>query len=594
MEVSVRNLRSLACVGVVALCAACASPGPAPGVTGAAAEFEALVDEFEAFRLQQDPLDAGRRGDLAAAARWPDASPDAVESANRAVAGFHDRLARIDTQSLDENQRVSHAVLDYLLRSSVELAAFEPERLPFSNDSGFFSLPPSQGLSTRPRTTAEAEAWIARIEAVPTYLRENVAWLRRGLDTGFVQPAYIVPGVVEQIEQIAGESAAESMFFAPLRALPPQMPEAEQERLRARALAAIEAHALPAYRELLAFFREEYMAAPRQTVGISELPGGRDFYRALVRYHTTLDLTPEAVHQTGLEEVARIRRDMEEVIARTGFEGSFADFLQYLRTDPKFYAQSEEELLMRAAWLAKRADDAMPRFFRKLPRLPYGVRPVPASMAPNYTTGRYWSGDLEGGIAGGYMVNTYALDQRPLYELAALTVHEAVPGHHHQIALAEELEDIPDFRRRNYITAFGEGWGLYTEFLAIDMGLYDTPYDEFGRLTFEMWRACRLVVDTGVHWYGWSAEQAEACLLENSALARHNVRTEVARYISWPGQALAYKTGELLIRRLRADAEAALGPSFDLRAFHDHLLGAGAMPLSALESRMRAWIRDQR
>jgi uncharacterized protein (DUF885 family) len=593
MEIVARTLRSVACASIVLLCWGCASPGPAAEPTGPAAEFDALVAEFETFRLQQNPLEAGRRGDLEAAARWPDASPEAVASADRAVAAFHERLGRIDVQALDENQRVSHAVLDYLLRSEVELAAFEPARLPFSNDSGFFSLPPSQGLSTRPRTTAEAEAWIARIEAVPTYLRQNIAWMRRGLETGVVQPLYIVPGVIEQIEQIAGAPAGESMFFAPLKALPPQMPEAEQERLRARALAAIEEHALPAYRELLAFFRDEYLAAPRHSVGISEVPGGRAFYGALVRYHTTLDLTPEQVHQTGLEEVARIRREMEEVIARTGFEGSFADFLQYLRTDPKFYAQSEAELLMRAAWISKRADDAMPRFFRKLPRLPYGVRPVPAAMAPNYTTGRYWPGNLDAGIAGGYMVNTYALDQRPLYELVALTVHEAVPGHHHQIALAEELDDIPDFRRRNYITAFGEGWGLYTEFLAIDMGLYDTPYDEFGRLTFEMWRACRLVIDTGLHWYGWTVEQAEACLLENSALARHNVRTEVARYISDPGQALAYKTGELLIRRLRADAEAALGESFDLRAFHDHLLGEGAMPLSALEARMRAWIEGQ-
>jgi uncharacterized protein (DUF885 family) len=593
MEVVGRRLRSVAWVSLVALCWGCASPGPASGPTKPAAAFDALVAEFEVFRLQQNPLEAGRRGDLDAAARWPDASPEAVASANQAIAAFLERLGRIDVQALDENQRVSHAVLDYLLRSEVELAAFEPARLPFSNDSGFFSLPPSQGLSTRPRTTAEAEAWIARIEAVPTYLRQNIEWMRRGIETGVVQPVYIVPGVVEQIEQIAGAPATESMLFAPLKALPPQMPEAEQERLRAQAIAAIEAHALPAYRELLAFFRDEYLAAPRHSVGISEVPGGRAFYEALVRYHTTLDLAPEQVHQTGLEEVARIRSQMEEVIARTGFEGSFAEFLQYLRTDPKFYAQSEEELLMRAAWIAKRADDAMPQFFRKLPRLPYGVRPVPAAMAPNYTTGRYWPGNLDAGIAGGYMVNTYALDQRPLYELTALTVHEAVPGHHHQVALAEELDDIPDFRRRNYITAFGEGWGLYTEFLAIDMGLYDTPYDEFGRLTFEMWRACRLVVDTGLHWYGWTAEQAEACLLENSALAPHNVRTEVARYISDPGQALAYKTGELLIRRLRADAEAALGESFDLRAFHDHLLGEGAMPLSALEARMRAWIEAQ-
>ncbi|HUG99620.1 MAG TPA: DUF885 family protein [Gammaproteobacteria bacterium] len=584
--------RFLSTVSLVLLFAGCASTATDPAAD-LGDDFTALVAEYEAFRLAHNPIRAGRQGDLEAAARWPDDSRAAVEARRRANADFLGRLERIDAAALDDGRQVSHAVMDYLLRSEVALAPFEPERMPFSNDSGFYSYPASLGLSTRPRTTAEAEAWIARIRALPAYLQQNVEWLRRGLETGVVQPAYILPGVVEQIEQLAGTAPEESMFFAPLEALPAQLPAAERERLRAEALAAIGQHALPAYRELLAFFRDEYLAAPRASVGISEVPGGRDYYRALVRYHTTLDLTPEQVHQTGLEEVARIRREMEAVVEETAFGGSFAEFLHILRTDPQFYAQSEEELLMRAAWIAKRADDAMPRFFKRLPRLPYGVRPVPAAMAPNYTTGRYWPGDLENGVAGGYMVNTYALDQRPLYELPSLTVHEAVPGHHHQFAIAQELDDVPDFRRHIYITAFGEGWGLYTEHLAIDMGLYDTPYEHFGRLTFEMWRACRLVVDTGLHWYGWSVEEAEACLLENSALAPHNVRTEVARYVSWPGQALAYKTGELLMRRLRADAEAALGENFDIRAFHDHLLAEGAMPLAALEARMRAWIASQ-
>ena len=580
--------RLLAVLVSVALLTACASLRSDP-VT----DFDALVADYEAFRLANNPIAAGRQGDLEAAARWPDASLAAVAARNQANVQFLDRLESIDAAALDERRQISHAVMDYLLRSAVMLAPFEPERVAFTNDSGFFSLPGSLALSTRPRSVAEAEAWIGRIEALPTFFEQNTAWLRRGLESGVVQPHYIVPGVAEQIEVLATMPAQESLLYAPLQALPAQLAEAERTRLRAAALAAIEQHALPAYRELLAFFRDEYLAAPRATVGISAVPDGRDYYRALVRYHTTRDLTPEQVHAVGLAEVGRIRTEMEDVIAQTGFEGSFAEFLEFLRTDPQFYAQSEEELLKQAAWLAKRADDQMPRFFKHLPRLPYGVRPVPASMAPNYTTGRYWPGNLEGGVAGGYMVNTYALDQRPLYELPSLTVHEGVPGHHHQFAVSQELEGVPEFRRQSYITAFGEGWGLYTEFLAIDMGLYDTPYDHFGRLTFEMWRACRLVVDTGIHWYGWSVAQAEACLLENSALAPHNVRTEIARYVSWPGQALAYKTGELLIRQLRADAEAALGAGFDLRAFHDHLLGEGGMPLSTLEARMRAWIESQ-
>jgi uncharacterized protein (DUF885 family) len=593
---------SMAVAAPLILLAGCATaPDAGSAATEAAAvhraeaaeAFVTLVAEFEAFSLANNPVRAGRLGDVEAAARWPDASFEAVAERKAAQDEFRVRLHAIDAGALDEGAQISHAVLDYLLRSAAEFGRFEDERVPFTNDSGFYSWPAELGLSTRPRSVAEAEAWISRLETLPVYLGQWVAWLRRGIETGWVQPGYIVPGVLEQIEQLAGTAAGEHMLFAPFLALPPQMAEEDRARLSAAGLAAIETHALPAFRDLAAFFRDEYLPAARTTVGIYAVPDGRDYYRALVRYHTTLDTTPEEVHQVGLAEVARIRAEMETVIAETGFQGGFGEFLNYLRTDPKFYARSEEELLKHAAWLAKRADDQMPRFFRNLPRLPYGVRPVPASIAPNYTTGRYWDGNLEAGLAGAFMVNTYALDQRPLYELPALTVHEGVPGHHHQIALAEELEDVPDFRRDTYITAYGEGWGLYTEFLAIEMGLYDTPYDHFGRLTFEMWRACRLVVDTGLHWYGWSVEQAEACLLENSALAPHNVRTEVARYVSWPGQALAYKTGELLIRELRAEAEATLGERFDLRAFHDHLLADGAMPLSALEARMRAWIAAQ-
>ncbi len=335
------------------------------------------------------------------------------------------------------------------------------------------------------------------------------------------------------------------------------------------------------------------MPAARDSLGARDLPGGEDLYRALVQQHTTLDLTPEEVHARGQAEVARIRAEMDAVIAETGFEGDFAEFLDFLRTDPQFYAQSERELMMAASYLAKKADDAMPAFFHHLPRLSYGVRPVPAAIAPNYTTGRYWPGDAESGQAGGYMVNTYRLDQRPLYELPALTVHEAVPGHHHQIAIAQELENVPEFRKQGYITAFGEGWGLYTEFLGVDMGMYETPYEHFGRLTYEMWRACRLVADTGIHWYGWSRDEAEACFLENSALAPLNITNEVSRYISWPGQALAYKTGELLIRELRSDAESQLGEAFDLAAFHDRILDEGGVPLGYLEDKMRTWISDQ-
>jgi uncharacterized protein (DUF885 family) len=431
---------------------------------------------------------------------------------------------------------------------------------------------------------------VERLNNLPAYFDANIAWMERGLADGFTQPRLIAELAASQVEALSDAGTLRGLLVEPIDSMPSTLPVAERERLRNETLAAVDATVQPAYENLLAFFRETYIPQTRESLGISEVPRGREYYQTLVRYHTTLDTSPEEVHQRGLDEVARIRAEMDAVIEETGFEGSFAEFLNFLRTDEQFYADTAEELLMHAAWIAKRADDQMPRFFGHLPRLPYGVRPVPDTMAPTYTTGRYWGGDLENGIAGGYMVNTYNLSQRPLYTLPALTVHEAVPGHHHQTSIAAELEDVPEFRRNTYITAFGEGWGLYTENLAIDMGLYTTPYEDFGRLTYEMWRACRLVVDTGIHYMGWSREQAEACFLENSALAPHNIRTEVQRYISWPGQALAYKSGELLMRDLRRQAEERLGAGFDIREFHDVLLRDGAMPLSALEEKMQNWM----
>ena len=336
---------------------------------------------------------------------------------------------------------------------------------------------------------------------------------------------------------------------------------------------------------------KRYAPATRTGAGIAKLQGGQEAYAVHVAFHTAgAGYTPEDIHQLGQSEVARIRADMESIIEEVGFDGSFEDFVDFLRTDPQFYATSADELLEKAAEMSKRLDALLPRYFKTLPRLPYGVEAVPASIAPGYTTGRYSGGDAEKGIAGTYLVNTYALDQRPLYELPALSAHEAVPGHHLQIALAQELVDVPEFRRSYYATAFGEGWGLYAEKLAGEAGFYRTPYERFGQLSYEMWRACRLVADTGLHHYGWTRAQAEACFVENTALAPLNIQTEVTRYIGWPGQATAYKVGELKILELRATAKEALGESFEIREFHDVLLGAGAMPLDALEERINEWI----
>jgi uncharacterized protein (DUF885 family) len=585
----IRAFAAAAGLGAAAFIAPLAA---APAFADPAEDFDALVADYEAFNDARDVMGKGRRGDLEAAARWPDAGFEAVAEEDAAMAGFDARLDAIDPDALPETDQASYAVLAYLLDSATSISGEMSAMLPFTNDSGFHTSANFTALGTRLRTSDEAEAWIARIEALPDYLGQHQAWLERGLEQGVTQPRAILPGVADQIEaQIVAPE--DSTLFAPLRGLPDTMSAQERERLEALALAAIETEALPALRDLHRFFVNDYIPNARESLGARELPGGEEFYRQLVRRHTTLDMTPEEVHQIGQREVARIRALMEAVIEEAEFEGSFAEFLAFLRTDPQFYADSEMELMRYASYFAKKADDEMPRFFHRLPRLPYGVRMVPASIAPNYTTARYWPGDPDTGQAGGYMVNTYRLDQRPLYELPALTVHEAVPGHHHQIAIAQEIEDVPQFRRDGYITAFGEGWALYTEFLGTDMGMYETPYDRFGQLTYEMWRACRLVADTGIHWYGWSREEAEACFLENSALSPLNVTNEVSRYISWPGQALAYKTGELLIRRLRERGETELGAEFDLAAFHDTILEEGGVPLAYLEDKMTAWIDAQ-
>lgn len=577
-------MRFLTAVAAAALLAGTAFADPS-------ADFAALIEDYEELRNERDLNRRASQGDLEAAAQWPDRSFEAAEDWDAAMAAFHERLEAIDAEALGDTERASYAVLDYALSTAVILPQSRTGLFSFTNDSGFHTGPGFYAMSARVRTAEQAEAYIARLNALPAHFEDHTAWLARAIEEGWTQPREIMDGVLDQIRAQIVDEATQSELYQPLANLPAGVED--RERLQAEGLVAINEAALPAYRDLLDFFETEYLPAARDTLGISDVPGGEDYYRDLVKRHTTLDLSPEEIHQTGLDEVARIRAEMDEVIAESDFEGDFGAFVDYLRTDERFYARTEEELMMRASYLAKLADDQMPAFFNRLPRLPYGVRPVPAAIAPNYTTGRYWAGDAETGRAGGYLVNTYRLDQRPLYELPSLTLHEAVPGHHHQIAIAHELEGVPEFRRRTGITAFSEGWGLYSEYLGLDMGFYEDPYENFGRLSYEMWRACRLVADTGIHYMGWSREEAEACFLENSALAPLNVTNEVSRYISWPGQALAYKLGELLIRDLRAEGEERLGADFDLAEFHDVLLEDGPLPLSFVEDKMRAWIDAQ-
>ncbi len=558
------------------------------------ARLAALIADYERLDRQNDPISSGQDGEDAALARLPDVTPTAAAARRAALEGLRTRLERVDARRLSDEDAVNRAFLLRIVSDQIESIDFDEARMNFQNDSGFFTLADYLARTTPIRTRDQAEAWLARLSALPQYYRDNIANARRGVATGFTQPRLVVDRALAIARAQAETPAEQSALLAPLASMPASIPAATQSDYRARALSLIRDQIKPAERDLVRFLEAEYTRAARPALGIRSVTNGEAYYRYLVRYHTTTAMTPDDIHALGQSEVARIRAAMEAIIREVGFQGSFAEFQAFLRTDPRFYARTPEELLEKASEIAKRADDQLPRLFGTLPRLSYGVRPVPADIAEGYTTGRYWQGSLVLGQAGGYMVNTHRLDQRPLYELPALTLHEAVPGHHLQIALAQELGELPYFRRTTYVTAFGEGWGLYSEYLGEEMGIYRTPYERFGRLSYEMWRACRLVADTGIHWLGWSLEQARQCFDENTALAPHNITTELERYVSWPGQALGYKVGELTFLRLRREAEAALGERFNVRDFHDLALGAGSLPMDVLEQRVRAWVAQQR
>jgi uncharacterized protein (DUF885 family) len=421
-----------------------------------------------------------------------------------------------------------------------------------------------------------------------------MALMRLGLERGMTLPRVVLQGIEGTISAHVVADPEESVFHAPFVKFPGSVPSSEQERLRREGRRAIEQGIVPGYRAFAAFMTDEYIPNARESLGASELPDGHEYYAQRIRHFTTLDLGAEEIHRIGLQEVERIRGEMMEIIAEVEFEGTFAEFLEFLRTDPRFYAGTAEELLREAAWIAKRMDGKLPALFGRLPRLPYTVEAVPDHIAPKYTAGRYVGAPPGSTQPGRYWVNTYALDTRPLYNLEALSLHEAVPGHHLQIALNQELEGLPEFRRHSYLSAFGEGWGLYSEWLGLEAGFYTDPYSNFGRLTYEMWRACRLVVDTGVHAMGWSRERMMEFMAANTALSRHEITTETDRYISWPAQALAYKMGQLKILELRRMAEKELGPRFDVRGFHDAVLRNGSIPLSVLEDVIRAYVEERK
>jgi uncharacterized protein (DUF885 family) len=561
------------------------------GAQTADESLQRVIADFERLQRQSDPVSAGQEGDRAALRTLPDATPEAEQAQRKQLVALDERLTKIDASQLSGDAALNHRLLTRIVKESIEELGFDFGRIPFQNDSGFHTLGDYLGRTTTIGSREDADAWLARLEALPGYYQQNVANLKRGIKTRYTQPRIVVDRVLEVArKQVEGKPEDNSLLL-PFARMPAGIPAAAQAEYRSKALAIVRDKVYPAQRAFSEFMAREYVPAARPALAWRTTTGGEASYRFLVRRFTTTDMTPDQVHKLGEDEVARIRGLMDKAIAQSGFKGSFAEFQKMLRTDPRFYARTATELLEKASEIAKRSDDQLPRLFGTLPRLTYGVRPVPAEMAEGYTTGRYWQGSMQTGQAGGYMVNTSHLDQRGLYELPALTLHEAVPGHHLQIALSQELSGLPYFRRNISVTAFTEGWGLYSEFLGEEMGIYRDPYEQFGRYSYEMWRACRLVADTGIHYLGWDIEQARRCFTENSALAAHNIQTELERYISWPGQALAYKVGELRFRQLRQEAEQALGERFDIRKFHDTLLLGGPLPLDIVAVRVREWIK---
>ena len=565
----------------------------AQALAAPADQLHAILKDYDAFYARNDPIGAGQRGDLAAAAVWPDDSPRAEAERLAQNRRFRQRLDAAPATGLAGEDALNRELLARQLDLDIQGATFDEDRIPFTNDEGFFVTSSYAAEGVRIHDDAEAKAWLNRVATLPDYYATEIANMRRGLATGFVSPAITATTAAKATRAQAELPVEQSPLLEPFDTLAAAM-QPKRDALRAQALELIRTRVKPAEQRLAAFFADDYLPRARKTLGAAALPDGRAYYAYRVRRETTTDMTPDQIFALGQSEIARIRGAMAVEIKASGFQGTFPQFLQKLRTDPQFYVTSREALMERASRLAKRVDDKLPAYFGKLPRLSYGVREVPRAIEDGYTSARYNPGSPEQGVAGGLMINTSHLDQRPLYELPALVSHEGAPGHHIQIALGQELVDTPLFRKDGDITAFVEGWALYSEQLTREMGLYESPYDRFGLLSMEMWRACRLVMDTGIHWKGWTRDQAVACLKDNSALSDKNIQNETDRYIGWPAQALGYKIGELKIAELRDRARAALGPRFDYRRFHDVVLDEGALPLSILERRVDAWIAEQR
>jgi uncharacterized protein (DUF885 family) len=570
---------------------------PAPSVpvsaTAASVALHALFDEEWERGLREFPESATANGDLRFNDRWTDQSLEAIERRDAADRAVLARLRGIDRGQLSDADKLSYDVFLWDAERTVARQRYREWQRPLSQRGGVQTADELVEI-LQFRSLKDYEDWLARLEALPAVIDQTVVLLREGLKAGNTPPRVLMQRVPAQIAAQVVDDPTLSRFYLPFRKFPDAIAAPDRERLRARAAAVIGGRVVPAYRDFGAFFAGEYLPGTRETIAAADLPDGRAYYDFLAGQFTTTSLTADEIHAIGLREVARIRAEMEKVRAEVGFKGSLAQFFEHLRTDPKFFKKTPAELLEAYQAISKRIDPELVKVSRIIPRMPYGVRPIPDAVAPDTTTAYYQRPALDGSRAGYYYVNLYKPDVRPTWEMMALSLHEAVPGHHFQIARAMELPDVPKFRRAGYFTAYGEGWGLYAERLGYDMGLYDDPYDRMGQLAYDMWRAVRLVVDTGMHSKGWSRDRAIGYFMDNAPKTRQDVVNEIDRYISWPGQALAYKIGQLKISALREKAARELGARFDLRDFNDAVLVTGAVPLDVLEAHMDAWIAQRK
>ena len=563
----------------------------ADDVSPAEQQLNTVMEEYWDFVLRESPLTATGAGVSDFNDRLSSVTPESQARRNDEEKLFLARTRDIDRATLSQPGLVNAELFEWVLEDSIGSYENNLSRIPFNTFSGFFMAALNMANGVRMDSVKDYEDYIARMADVPRYFDENIANMDEGVRSGFVLPQIVIDGILPTVKAQVKANAEDSSFYDPFREMSGKVSASDQQMLRELGRKLINESVIPAFAKVADYLENTYEAT--DVLGAEQKNGGKDYYAFQIkRYTTIVGTTSDEIHEIGLGEVSRIKTEMMQIIKDLEFDGDFDDFAEFLRTDPQFYATTPEELLKEAAYTAKRIDYVMPGFFGLLPRQSYGVVPVPDEIAPNYTTGAYFGAPLGGDHGGIYYVNTYALDQRPLFEIPSLTLHEAVPGHHHQGALSAEMEGVPDFRNNLYFSAFGEGWGLYSEKLGVEMGIYRTPYEHFGRLSYEMWRACRLVIDTGIHAKGWSRQQAMDYFAANTALSEQNIRAEVDRYISWPGQALAYKLGELRIWEMRRNAESILGDNFDLRDFHDVLLKNGALPIAMLDDVVERWIDE--